>query len=137
MLDDALAQNRGTAEAPASGWAWRREPPLGSAFLFARPLTSPAPRWAPGGAATPATRRPHALTDVQRLALEGLVLLGAELTDAFTADDLRREYRRLARRYHPDGRADAGPLERAQMARSFAAAADDYRCLREVVATRH
>lgn len=143
MLDEALArsaQERAHETAPptasASSWAWRSEPPLGSAFLFSRPLTSAAPRWI-GGEATPPRRPAHAFTDVQRLAFARFVLLGADLAADFTAEDLRREYRRLARRYHPDGHAHSAPLERAQLARSFVEAAEDYRCLREVVETRH
>lgn len=142
MLDEALARAaRDAAAAPApqpSGpaWAWRSEPPLGSAFLFARPLTAATPRWT-GGETRPPRRPAHVFTDVQRLAFERFVLLGADLTDDFSAEDLRREYRRLARRYHPDGYGDCSALEQAQRARSFVEAAEDYRCLREVVETRH
>jgi len=144
VLDEALARGAGEREAREAGvrtagtsaWAWRSEPPLGSAFLFARPLTSAPPRWI-GGEAPPPRRPPHPFTDVQRLAFERLVRLGADLADDFTAEDLRREYRQLARRYHPDGHAHCGALERAQLARCFVDAAEDYRCLREVVETRH
>jgi len=144
VLDEALARSvqerahePAASTASASSWAWRSEPPLGSAFLFARPLTSAAPRRA-AGAAQPRPRRPaHRLTDVQRAAFERMLLLGADLADDFTAEDLRREYRELARRYHPDGHARCGALEQAQLARSFAAAAEDYRILRELVDTRH
>lgn len=139
-LDEALARGareRDAAAPAAAGsvWAWRSEPPVGPAFLFARPLTSATPRWT--GEAKPRRRPAHTFTDVQRLAFERLVLLGADLADDFSAEDLRREYRRLARRFHPDAHAHCAPLERAQLARSFVEAAEDYRCLREVVETRH
>jgi DnaJ-class molecular chaperone len=55
----------------------------------------------------------------------------------FTAEELRREYRQLALRFHPDRHADQSALEREQRARNFAEAADLYRCLRAVVAPRH
>lgn len=142
VLDEVLArEGRDGATAPVktapeSAWAWRATPPVGSAFLFARPLIAAEPRWAPGQ--PPLPRPPaHPLTDVQRLAFERLVLLGAALSDHFTADELRHEYRRLARRYHPDGYGDCGALEQAQRARCFAEAADDYRVLRDVAQTRH
>ena len=63
--------------------------------------------------------------------------LGARLAADFTADELRREFRRLAQRYHPDrhGAASAGELE--SLSRRFSEATDGYRCLRAVVDARH
>jgi hypothetical protein len=143
VLDDALARAARAAAADTesaagatAAWAWRREPPLGSAFLFARPLTAAVPRW-PAAASQPAARAPHRFTDDQRLAFARLLDLGAELSDGFTADELRREYRGVARHCHPDAHADAPPLERAQWARLFIEATDDYRCLCRLVETRH
>ena len=64
-------------------------------------------------------------------------MLGADLCDGFTADELRREFRELARRYHPDAHGDCCDLERAQLAQAFVEATEDYRCLCKVVWTRH
>ena len=104
--------------------------------MFARPLTSPVPRWTTGEYAPP--RRPaHRLTDEQRQAFERLAALGAELPVGFTEEELLREYRRLARRYHPDRHAGCTTVEREHLSRNFADAAESYRCLRALVESRH
>lgn len=56
--------------------------------------------------------------------------LGAELGRDFSAADLRRAYRRLARTYHPDGHPGVTAGERARLSRTFAALTDHYRTLR-------
>jgi hypothetical protein len=107
-------------------------------FLFARPLTASMPRWLwLSQPETPPVRPDHPLTDHQRQALDRLVDLGASLAANFTAAELRREYRLLAFRYHPDRHAGAGELERTSLARAFAATTTDYRSLRAVVEPRH
>lgn len=139
VLDAALAQAASDAAADVAAkvvWGWRSEPPLGSAFLFARPLTTAHRCW-PAGEVQPPRQPAHRLTDVQRVAFEGLVTLGAALSDSFTAEDLRTQYRELARRFHPDGYTQCSGLEQAQRARCFVEAAEHYRCLREVVESRH
>ncbi|MEZ5290926.1 MAG: DnaJ domain-containing protein [Vicinamibacterales bacterium] len=84
-------------------------------------------------AAYPAPVRPvHRLSEAQRAAFDRLVELGATLSLAFLSAELRREYRRLARRYHPDAQAGAPPDLRAALADRFRAATDAYRCLSAV-----
>lgn len=85
----------------------------------------------------PARRPAHRLTDRQRRAFERLGVLGADLPAGFTSEELRREYRGLARRFHPDRHGDCSEMERQQRARNFAEAAESYSCLRALVETRH
>lgn len=69
------------------------------------------------------------LTVVERRALETLVQHGACLTPAFSAVDLRREYRRLARRLHPDAHPECTAAELAQMSAQFAVVSSSYQVL--------
>ena len=113
--------------APAAGGALR--PPLqpGAAARVAPPAPVPAP---------------VALAPVRRLsareegALRGLVALGADLDAQFTAEQLRRAFRILARRYHPDGHPDIDAPAKARLSRTFADLADHHRCLLAVVEPR-
>ena len=74
-------------------------------------------------------RAQRLLTDVQTLALETLRELGAALTADFTVVELRREYRRLVRRVHPDSHPGATRTETERLSRQFAAATDSYQRL--------
>ena len=49
------------------------------------------------------------------------------LDDAPTLDALRRAYRKLARRYHPDRHPASSLAERERLARLFAEATEHYR----------
>jgi hypothetical protein len=80
----------------------------------------------PLGAAARGTRL---LTSAERRALDLLVGLGARLMPEFALDELRREYRRLALRVHPDRHPTANADERAGLAQAFASATDAYRLL--------
>jgi hypothetical protein len=91
----------------------------------ARPAVAPPRR----GSAT------RQLTAAQREALDAMNALGARLEPDFSVADLRRAFRHLARRCHPDARFDAGPAERARLTRLFAAMQDAYRCLLTVPRT--
>jgi hypothetical protein len=72
-------------------------------------------------------RVPHRLTQAQQAALRELLACGAELHDDFTADDLRRTFRSLAQRYHPDRHPGAGADEHRRLATTFARVNDGYR----------
>lgn len=76
-------------------------------------------------------RRPSVrlLTSEERRALDVLNALGAVLAEGFTAAELRRQYRLLARRIHPDRHPHAAADERVRLSRAFAAATDSYRLL--------
>jgi hypothetical protein len=100
----------------------------------AKPAADPSLRPASPRVVRPPTilrgRRP--LTMAERRALDRLLLLGARLDDQFSADDLRREYRKLALRLHPDRHAQAPAGDRAALAEAFARATASYRCLQAV-----
>jgi hypothetical protein len=68
----------------------------------------------------------------ERRALRELIALGADLQPDFTVHELRRAFRILARRYHPDCHPDNGEAATAELSRSFAALAENYRCLMAV-----
>lgn len=128
VLDEALGR---VAAEPARTTV---PSPAVTTFLFARPLTAAAPRWpvmAPSG-----PRRPdHAFPNDERRAFNRLLDLGARLEANFSADDLRREYRRLAQLYHPD-RHSGGAVEQGSLGRTFADLTERYRCLRAFVEPR-
>lgn len=101
-------------------------------MLPGAPLTTPSPRWLAEDIV--AARRPdHVMTAVQRLAFTRFTALGGALQANFSAADLRREYRVLAQRYHPDRHLAADPLARQTVASRFAEATACYRCLRALV----
>jgi hypothetical protein len=137
MLDEAIGRAAPEPVMPAAA-PWRRWPgpePV-SPFLRMPPLTTGAPCW-PLATGAPARRPAHRLTAEQQHAFERFERLGARVPAGFTAEELRRAYRQLALRFHPDRHADHAALEREQRARNFAEAADLYRCLRAVVEPRH
>jgi hypothetical protein len=89
-------------------------------------------------AAQPVTERVHrSLTDTQSRALQTLRSLGAALASDFTAADLRREYRKLARRLHPDSHPGCSRAESESFARQFALATDSYQRLLASIEPRH
>lgn len=137
MLDEALHRAAPEPEIPVAR-AWTRWPdaPLAAPFLRVPTLTAAALRWTLADGA-PARRPAHRLTAEQQQAFERFERLGARVPSGFTADELRREYRQLALRFHPDRHADRSALEREQRARNFAEAADLYRCLGAVLEPRH
>lgn len=144
-----------------AGAAWAREyprpstPPVNSAPppVSRAPAAAPTParrvseagRTPPPPASSPAPgpppasprRAPRLLTAAERGALDDLVRLGASLSDAFTEDELRREYRRLALSLHPDRHPEAPAAERIRLASAFAGATEAYRRLRATPDVRH
>lgn len=92
----------------------------------ARHATTPAVTAPP-----PQPPRPvRVMTAAQRDAARVLMDLGADLPADFTDEELRRAFRALARRWHPDRHPGASPAEHARLARTFAAVMTAYRCLR-------
>lgn len=135
FLEEAL-RAADEADGREQMWTRRLDAPVTSPLLiFATPVPPRRAPWAFTG--EPRRRQPHRLTVEQHAALESLTLLGADLPPGFTAEELRREYRRLARRYHPDGQQDGSALDRTQAARCFAQVVDAYRRLRLVVELAH
>lgn len=143
LLDAALAAAH-PSEARAAAWSASAASGRTDPFLGARPLSvgtgwarvysqpsTPTPRARP----REGLRRP--LTSAQQAALARLVDLGATLTEWFTDEELRREYRKVALRYHPDRHARALEIERSRMADAFRAATDAYRALAALADVRH
>ena len=133
VLDDALQRPRPRlAAADVPIWPSRLTSRVRTPALPGAPLTTPAARWLAGE--TGAAPRPdHVMTTVQRLAFDRFTALGGALRGNFTAADLRREYRVLAQRYHPDRHLAADPLSRHAAASRFGEATACYRCLRALV----
>jgi hypothetical protein len=136
VLDQALWHAAQEPVAATRAWVRLPGPETAAPFLFTRPLTAPVPRWPAADVRLP-HRSAHRLTEDQQRAFNRMSTRGADLPAGFTIEELRHQYRRLARRYHPDRHAHCAALERAQLARCFVEAVADYRCLRVVVEPRH
>ena len=111
----------------------RRAPSCAPAYS---PLEAPANQSCAAKNATTA-RTQRVLTDAQMRALETLRDLGAVLTADFTVVELRREYRRLVRRVHPDSHPGASRTETERLSRQFASATDSYQRLLASAESRH
>lgn len=79
----------------------------------------------------------HPLSAREREAFRHLAALGGDLGEAFTFDELRRAFRKLALRYHPDRHTGCGDHTRSQLAQTFAQARDAYQVLSAVFARVH
>ena len=75
---------------------------------------------------------PHPLTPEQQHAMAEMIALGAHLRPDFTAPELRRAFRRLARQYHPDRHPSISPEEQAHLSQIFGDVAEHYRCLMSI-----
>lgn len=153
MLDDALGVTSGPVSNTSRGATTFTQQPAHPflfvkvpAFAGARVTYAAAPStWAKRAgqavaeAPEPAeVRRPvRTLSPAQQRAFECLTALGARLTPGFLAGELRREYRLLARRVHPDRHPHATPAEHERLARQFSDATTAYRTLRATVEPTH
>jgi DnaJ-like protein len=89
-------------------------------------------------AAPPPPRRPRrSLSAKHQQALEALVALGARIDADFTDDELRRAFRGLALRYHPDRHPASTNGEKVRLSGLFAQACDAYEDLKTVPHTIH
>jgi hypothetical protein len=79
----------------------------------------------PGTRGTPVRAR----TERERLALASFRQLGAGLGPEPTAEELKRAFRDLARRYHPDVHPTLSARERRPLETRFAAVVNAYRTL--------
>ena len=117
----------GLRVAMAGGVGWPSHAPAGRVRGYAEPgsrvgfepTVPPLPPPAAGrGPATPPRPR-LALSPSGREALERLRQWGADLPDDFTAEELKRAYRHLARQFHPDHHATAPAATRAALGSAF------------------
>lgn len=108
-------------------WQPRAEP------AAAAPRTVP-----PQPAPRPATPRPaRVLTDAQRRELESLQRCGAALASDFTVAELRHEYRKLARRFHPDSHPGCSASAAESLSREFSTVTASYQRLLASIEPRH
>jgi hypothetical protein len=75
------------------------------------------------------TSRTIRLSGLERRALAALNSLGAGLDENLSPSSLRRAFRELARRYHPDRHPGSSPAEQERLARVFVEATEHYRVL--------
>jgi hypothetical protein len=93
---------------------------------IAAPTAAPVP--------SPEPLRPlRTLAPREQRALRQLIALGADLRPDFDAVELRRAFRILARRYHPDRHPDSTEEVKAGLSRTFAELAENHRCLLAVL----
>lgn len=151
---DVLSARLGQVDAPGAGMP-RHEPAvspfratfdpglrfllLGGGLVGSVPARSASGRpTTPGDGlvdASPAcggSRQRPRLNPRQRQALAFLRACGARLDEAFTEGQLKRAFRRLALRLHPDRHPAAPASERMRLASEFATVSDAYECLRSV-----
>ena len=102
---------------PAAARVWSGRPLTPPLFAFELPPTVARRTAVPVAVEPPPL--PVELTALERQALD----------DAASPGALRRAYRTLARRYHPDRHPGRNIAERQQLARLFAEATDRYRQL--------
>jgi hypothetical protein len=111
---EILDAQLGCTNVPPAAPVWHSRPVTAPLFAFELPLR-PAP--APARVEQPL---PVRLSALERQSLH----------EARTPDALRRAYRKLARRYHPDHHQACGAAERERLSRLFAEATDLYSSLR-------
>jgi hypothetical protein len=116
---EILDAELGCTNVPPVVQVWNARPVTAPLFAFELPLTAARP------APTPVPARAEAPPPVRLSTLERQTL-----DDARTPDALRRAYRTLARRYHPDHHHGSNAAERERLARLFAEATEHYRLLR-------
>ena len=109
---EILDTHLGCTNVPPPPRVWNNRPATPPLFAFEFPLTAARP-------APVEPRLPVRLTSLERRTLD----------DAQTPDALRRAYRTLARRYHPDRHVGCSAAERERLARLFAEATEHYRVL--------
>jgi hypothetical protein len=90
-------------------------------------------RHAPPFTESPTTRK-IALSPLERRALVALNDLGAGLGESPSPSTLRRAFKRLARRYHPDRHPGSSAAEQERLARVFVEATGHYRVLASALA---
>lgn len=122
-----LAAQLNCTDVPHARGAWSRPltPPL---FIF--DLPRPAVRVS---SAAPRRDMPPLLSPLHIRSLAALNALGAGLDECLSPSTLRRAYRRLARRYHPDRHPGSGAAEQQRLARAFAEATEHYRVLKSAL----
>jgi hypothetical protein len=135
VLDEVLGAGS-KVQVPGSGFRVATAPffwfeqglqPSAHDHIAHRPLiedTAPPPR---------GPRR--SLSAKQQLALDALVGLGARIDADFTDGELRRAFRGLALRYHPDRHPATNDGERARLGGLFAEACHAYENLNTVAQT--
>jgi hypothetical protein len=89
--------------------------------------TSPFREFPPAPPRTPLNAR-------ETRALMALNALGADLDGDLSVAELRRAFRRLARRYHPDRHPGSNTAEQERLARAFVEATEHYRVLAATLA---
>jgi hypothetical protein len=110
-------------------FAWVAPAASPAADLRFRSIAAPAATPVP----SPEPRPLRALAPREQRALRQMIALGADLRPDFDAVELRRAFRILARRYHPDRHPDGTDEVKAGLSRTFAELAENHRCLLAVL----
>jgi hypothetical protein len=134
VLDEKLREISVAEPAPAASSTTGHRRLSGNASTFANPFLIAGSFLRPA-ASLALTRRPsevrraRALNPAEQSALAQLNRLGACLSSDYSARELRRAFRLLAHRYHPDRHPSSSTVEQARLAGVFSAITDHHRCL--------
>jgi hypothetical protein len=135
VLDDKL---REFSEAASAATESKARPPypfstksarLSDPFLFAAPYRPFRPAAFVLSERPVEARRARALKPCEHKALASLNQLGACLSSDYSAGELRRAFRLLARQYHPDRHPSSDAAEQARLAHIFSTITEHHRCL--------
>lgn len=118
-----------TRPAAGLGEVARERSPFGQHGQEVRHLHTPAPPEPETEPLTTSLPPMRSLTPDQQRAVLEMAALGAQLRPDFTAAELRRAFRRLARQYHPDRYPDADATGQQRLSQIFADLTDHYRSL--------
>jgi hypothetical protein len=116
------------AHAPRTPGAWNR-PLTTPLFFFEQPRAAAFAR-----THVPAQEKRAKLSAREMQSLTALNALGADLGEDLPMIALRRAFRQLARRYHPDRHPGSSAAELQRLSRLFAEATEHYRVLTAALA---
>ncbi len=113
---------------------------LGPKFFKAQKKTcypaSPRPQNSPKDSQPEARSKPHnrrsrELNTEESVHLQMLINLGAQLSNPFSESELKKEFRRLAQKFHPDHQLSANEIQLAQTQLKFTSLKNCYDTLKK------
>jgi hypothetical protein len=142
LLDEALSAAQDDTPKIEDRYVYLPASAAPFVFVYSRTASAVTPREALDAASAARASRAYGrpapsprvgssrpLSPMQQRALDEMLALGARLHGDFTASELRRAFKMLAREYHPDRHPHTTAEEQERLAALFADLAEYYRCL--------